>query len=412
MTDQLRVGFTGYYGMRNFGDDLFGLLCTAASRLYWNAEPTLVGPALTDLDGASTWPRQLPLDLYGSAGAAGKVSRLLSFVRGLQGNDVLVMGGGSVITARESFRKPLMLRAHRRRGLQLAAVGVSMGPFANDSDEAVVADYARQFSYLSVRDQRSYDLALRLGLERVTHHGRDLAGLLSLLMPVGPARASMRAGRGGPLHIGIAPCRYTPRDDHPAPTMSAWQDATTEALARIALRCPLQVEVFSLNGHPQHGDQALAEAMQSRLRARGINAQLNLYRGQDPLATVRDICRCDAFISARLHGAIVAYLCAVPFTIVDYHPKCTDFADDIGLPQALRVTGTAHGSEDLVTAITTMLNDPDARPRVSPSVYAQQAQDVFQCAPWSTIPRPDRPRPNQRPAQPARHPPSHAGTMP
>ncbi|HEY5851897.1 MAG TPA: polysaccharide pyruvyl transferase family protein [Lysobacter sp.] len=383
MTQALRVGFTGYYGMRNFGDDLFGLLCTTASRLYWNAEPTLVGPALADLDGNSTWPRSLPVDLYGSAGAAGKCSRLVSFFRGVQGNDVLVMGGGSVITARESFRKPLMLWAHRRRRLQLAAVGVSIGPFADASEEAVVADYVRHFSYLSVRDRRSYELARRLGVERVTHHGRDLAGLLSLLMPTGAARGRMHMERGGPLQIGIAPCRYAPRADHPAPTMDVWQEAVIEALAAIAVRCPLQVEVFSLNGHPRHGDQGLAEAMQSRLRERGINAGLRAYQGQDPLATVRDICRCDAFISARLHGAIVAYLCGVPFTIIDYHPKCRDFAQDIGLPDVLRISDPSPGSGALLTSITSMLNDPDARPAVSPSVYAQQAQDIFQCAPWA-----------------------------
>jgi polysaccharide pyruvyl transferase WcaK-like protein len=390
-TDALRVGFTGYYGMRNFGDDLFGVLCSTASRLYWNAEPTLVGPTLVDLEGGSTWPRRFPLDLYGATSAAGKCSRLLSFVRGVHGNDVLVMGGGSVITARESFRKPLMLWANRRRGLQLAAVGVSIGPFADRADEAIVAEYASHFSYLSVRDRRSYELALDLGLDRVTHHGRDLAGLLSLLVPTRSARVGMRADHGGPLHIGIAPCRYSPRPDHPAPTMDAWQDAMIEALATIALRSPLQVEVFSLNGHPHHGDQALAEDIQSRLRARGIDADLRLYRGDDPLAIVRDICRCDAFISARLHGAIVAYLCGVPFTIIDYHPKCRDFADDIGLPQQLRVSGP-QGSDEIATAITTMLNDPDAQPALSPSVYAQEAQDIFQCAPWSSNQRarPDR----------------------
>ncbi|UNK49949.1 polysaccharide pyruvyl transferase family protein [Lysobacter sp. S4-A87] len=374
--------------MRNFGDDLFGVLCTTASRLYWHAEPTLVGPPLADIEGGSTWPKSFPLDLYGAAGVAGKCSRLLSFVRGMHGNDVLVMGGGSVITARESFRKPLMLWANRRRRLQLAAVGVSIGPFVDEADEAVVADYARHFSYLSVRDRRSYELALRLGLDHVTHHGRDLAGLLSLLMPTGSARGGMRLEHGGPLHVGIAPCRYTPRSDHPAPTMDAWRDAAIEALAAIAVRTPLQVEVFSLNGHHRHGDEVLAEAMQSRLRERGINAGLRLYRGHDPLATVRDICRCDAFISARLHGAIVAYLCGVPFTIIDYHPKCRDFADDIGLPASLRISG-GQGADDLVTAITTMLNDPDARPGLSPSVYAQQAQDIFQCAPWSSRQRSD-----------------------
>ena len=114
MNAPLRVGFTGYYGMRNFGDDLFGVLCTQAARRYWNAEPLLVGPALSGAQARSTWPSRLPTAWYGSNGTVGKAARLLGFVRGLRESEVLVMGGGSVITARESFRKPMMLSAHSR----------------------------------------------------------------------------------------------------------------------------------------------------------------------------------------------------------------------------------------------------------------------------------------------------------
>lgn len=32
--DKPRVAFTGYYGMRNFGDDLFGVICTRAAERY------------------------------------------------------------------------------------------------------------------------------------------------------------------------------------------------------------------------------------------------------------------------------------------------------------------------------------------------------------------------------------------
>ena len=59
MTQHPRVGFTGYYGMRNFGDDLFGVLCSTAARQYWNAEPLLVGPAL---DGARA--RAMPRSVH------------------------------------------------------------------------------------------------------------------------------------------------------------------------------------------------------------------------------------------------------------------------------------------------------------------------------------------------------------
>lgn len=377
MTHEPRVAFTGYYGMRNFGDDLFGVLCATAARRFWNAEPRLIGPPLTGLDAPGTWPRGLPRDWYGGTGITGRTARLLGFVRGLQGSDVLVLGGGSVINARRSFRTPLMLSAQRRGRLQLAALGVSIGPFPDAAAQAAAARNARAFSYIAVRDRRSFELAQAMGLGDVTHDGRDIAGLLPLLFP----RAT-RDRKDGPRTIGIAPCRYVVRDDHPAPACDAWLDSCVEALARASL--PLRVRVFCLNSHPEHGDEAIATRLQARLGERGVDATLHRYDGRDPLATVGAIADCDAFISARLHGAIVSYLCGVPFTMVEYHPKCRDFADDIGLDAACRITAGSCGRAAFEAAIATMLNEDAIPVRLSPDLYAQQALGIFQCAPWST----------------------------
>jgi polysaccharide pyruvyl transferase WcaK-like protein len=378
MSAPLRVGFTGYYGMRNFGDDLFGVLCAAAARRYWNAEPTLVGPTLQEAQARGTWPTRLPANWYGSTGSVGKAARLFGFARGLHASDVLVMGGGSVLNARESFRKPMMLSARRRGRVELAAVGVSVGPFPDAAAEASVARFVRQFSYLSVRDRRSYDLAQRMGLSPILHAGRDLAGLLRTLYPMPAAAPRARST----LHIGLAPCRYTVRADHPAPTPAQWQAAAVSALANQAADRPVHVTVFSLNGHPQHGDDALSAELEQQLRQAGVSVELRRYGG-NPLATVREIHSCDAFVSARLHGAIVAYLCDVPFAIVDYHPKCRDFADDVGLPDALRIDAGSHDAAALARALQLMLNDGGARAPLSPDVYAQEAPAIFKCAPWS-----------------------------
>ncbi|RDZ27431.1 polysaccharide pyruvyl transferase family protein [Lysobacter silvisoli] len=376
----LRVGFTGYYGMRNFGDDLFGVLCAAGARRYWQAEPLLVGPEPADGELRATWPRALPSALYGASGALGGLSRWVGFVRGLRASDVLVLGGGSVINGRPSFRKPLMLAAQRRGRVRLAAVGVSIGPFANAAEQTAAADFARRFAYIAVRDRRSHALAQDMGLQDIVHAGRDLAGLLPLVAPT----KERERNDNDPATIGIAPCRYTVRADHPAPTPQAWQDAIVQALVRIAPQRPIRACVFALNGHPQHGDAAIATQLQARLRERGIATELQIYRGGDPLATAAAIARCDAFVSARLHGAIVAYLQGLPFTLIDYHPKCRDFADDIGLPQALHIHAQHHDCAAFEAALSIMLNAGGTLADVSPNLYAQQALRIFQCAPWSS----------------------------
>lgn len=380
MRHRLRIGFTGYYGMNNFGDDLFGAICSAAAPHYWNGEPRLAGPGIAGVETRYTMPGWYPASVYGASGLPGKASRLYSFLRAVGSSDVLVMGGGSVIAGRDSFRKPLMLSAQRRGKLALAAVGVSIGPFENSASEARAAAFAERFAYIAVRDRRSYELAVRMGLGGIAHQGRDLAGLLPLLVSA-RARAS-RNGNDRPVRIGLAPCNYTV-GHYPAPDPQAWPAALVEALAALAAVRPLQVDVFSLNEHASHGDRALAERLRSDLRQARIAARVLPYRGLGPIAMARAIAECDAFVSARLHGAIVAYLQDVPFAIVDYHAKCADFAADIGLPAAQRITAARQDANAFSAALASVLGG-QAQPALSREIYAQQAQDIFQCAPWAT----------------------------
>ncbi len=376
----LHVGFTGYYGMNNFGDDLFGAICSAAAKAYWHADSSVAGPAIAGVDARYTMPRWYPASLYGTAGALGKASRLYSFGKAIHAADVLVMGGGSVINARESFRKPMMLSAHRRGKIQLAAVGVSIGPFEDAAAEASVADFVGRFAYISVRDRRSHALATKMGLRETLHHGRDLAGLLPLLIPL--RRAASGAEEGQPIRIGVALCNYSETSGYAAPDKRVVQSGLVEALAKLARTRPLQVDLFSLNEHDQHGDHAMAHSFQQQLHGEKIDARLIRYRGTGPVAMAQEIGRCDAFISARLHGAIVAYLQGVPFTIIDYHPKCNDFADDIGLGPMRRITAHRQDANAWHGAITAMLGN-DQAPTLPRELYELQAQDTFRSAPWS-----------------------------
>lgn len=377
---KLHVGFTGYYGMNNFGDDLFGAICSAAADTYWHAEPRVAGPVITGVDARYTMPRWYPASLYGGAGALGKASRLYSFRRALHASDVLVMGGGSIINARESFRRPMMLSAQQRGKIQLAAVGVSIDPVEDAAAEASVADFVERFAYISVRDRRSYDLATKMGLRETLHHGRDLAGLLPLLIPL--RRTDPGAVPKDPVRIGVALCNYGEASGYAAPDKQSMQSALVVALVKVARGRSVQIDLFSLNEHDQRGDYALAQTFRRQLQQQRLDARLLRYRGLGPAAMAQEIGRCDAFVSARLHGAIVAYLQGVPFTIIEYHQKCNDFADDIGLGSSQRITAQRQGTDAFEGAIATMLGDDNA-PKLPRELYALQAQDVFKSGPWS-----------------------------
>jgi len=380
MSGALRTGFTGYYGMDNFGDDLFGAICSNAARRYWNADPLLIGPPIAGVDARFTVRGSTSSSHYGGLGLRGKSARLLSFTRGLAGSDVLVMGGGSVISARRSFRAPLMLLGRRCRNLKLAAVGVSIAPFNDAEGERAIGEQLRHFDYISVRDLRSHELASQLGVGCNLHRGRDLAGMLPLL----DVRAhTVSRPRPAPLRLGIAPCNYSDTGEYPAPARARWEAALVGAVSRLAAGQELQVEVFSLNEHPHLGDGAIAADLHQKLLANGVDSTHWRYTGRGPLDAVRAIGRCDAMISARLHGAIVAYMQGIPFAIIDYHRKCRDFASDIGL-LGPRLVGADACDQEAMDQVLRSLQDTMQRPALSHEVYADQASDIFKCAPWST----------------------------
>ena len=379
MKRRLRASFTGYYGMRNFGDDLFGAICASASRRFWNASPRVVGPHIAAVDSRYTIPGWYPVSAYGGTGPLGKASRLYSFMRGVRGTDLMVLGGGSVINGRTVFREPMMLSARRRGRLQLAAVGVSVGPFESPAAEESSRIFISELSYLAVRDHRSYELAMEMGAGDRLHRGRDLAGLLPMLIPL--SQRPPLPARGEALRIGIAPCRYSPRPGYDAPAAQTVQNSLVQSLKGLDKDYKLQVDVFSLNEHPVHGDVALSQNLLRELSAHGISARHVRYLHCDPIAAARAIGQCDVYVSTRLHGAIVAYMLGVPFMIVEYHPKCTDFADDIALPASRRITAQNEDISAFNRGLEAMLAGQDM-PALSHEEYALQAQEIFRAAPW------------------------------
>jgi len=374
---QLRVAFTGYYGMQNFGDDLFGALCCAAARQIWKADPAIVGPAIAGTRSRTTMPSWFSADHYGSGSVMGKASRMYSFMRALPANDVLILGGGSVINSGKSFRQPMTLAMHDHGGLKLAAVGVSIGPYETNSSQLESAKFLEKFSYICVRDKRSYELGRNMGLDSNLRLGRDLAGLLPLLED--PA-AQRELDPNVPVRLGVALCNYSSKPGYPVPDRDVIQQSLVDAVLKITKDRPGEVKIFSLNEHANHGDHALSKNLLEQLKNAGIVVDLHLYGG-DPMQTAREIGACDAFISARLHGAIVAYLQGVPFTIIDYHPKCADFATDIGLGVSQRITSENQRVEDLERALREMLEHRN-RPKFPREEYMRQARDIFENAPW------------------------------
>ena len=42
---------------------------------------------------------------------------------------------------------------------------------------------------------------------------------------------------------------------------------------------------------------------------------------------------CDVFIGTKYHSIVFAYIKNLPLLIINYHQKCQNFAEEIGLPE-------------------------------------------------------------------------------
>lgn len=362
------VFFTGYYGMGNFGDDLFGI--TALEHVHrWSGvtEARLIGPSLEGTRGRGTVPDRLG-DAYARDDRIGQLLRLGAQVDGRRRADLLVHAGGSLFKDYRGARAVADRLVGKR--MKRAALGVSIGPFATVEAERRVREYLARFDFISVRDDVSLDWLASSGLDVPHFIAGDLVGALSLP----PARQT-----GPALGISLANfARFSPSDDDAS---SLYYRSLVDAAVEAAKARGLRLAAFDLHGGQVNGDWQWANFVARQGENAGVKVDIYSRRDMNSLEIVQEIGGCDAMISARLHGGIVAYLSGVPLVMVEYEPKCTGFLDDIGQPDRLRL-GSMERDPQVSAAIAACLDDKTA-PLLSPAEYRQRAMRHFSDAPFA-----------------------------
>ena len=112
---------------------------------------------------------------------------------------------------------------------------------------------------------------------------------------------------------------------------------------------------FIINNNTNSGDEELTHSMIERLKLESNRYEIIQYN-TDTLQTVSYISECDAMFSVRLHGSIFAASQNIPSLLVEYHKKCTDYLDDIGVSKQWRIGDTESTVEEVVSKIYLLLN--------------------------------------------------------
>ncbi len=377
----MKITLNGYYGFANYGDELFVLTTILAARRWWGGHTVdILGPPVPGIEAEYRVPIWFPQGLYTSPGSFGKTSRLGFLAGAMLGSDLLVYAGGSTLS-HGSIIKKIQRFAAERNITKFAAIGVSIGPFEDEEDEAEAARFLRKFTHISVRDRKSAELLMKMRLPSPPLLARDLVGALPLLLAQQDGKTPAAPSQERPT-LGISICHFERLMGGDTPAEDRRNLALFEAVGRFLIRKSMALRIFCLNMHPRWGDEAFSRELEQQLIRQGIEVEL-ICASDNLLGCWRGLRSCRAVVSIRLHGAITAYLGGVPFALVEYHRKCTDFLDDIGQPAALRIPADCQDSSVIERVIEHLFHCVDM-PSTAPETYIAEAALNFTQVPWVT----------------------------
>jgi len=351
----------GWYGMKNFGDDL--LLAALTNALRGSVNPRIV-----------LWCRK-----RGYLRRIAPEVRILEPWTHLQQPVALLWGGGtqfftfadsakqwynvdnllSVLRGRKRLARAPVTATHlllrRLEAVRLqrvvwrGAIGVGVGPFreVNKQMEEQLRTL-RSMDWVAVRDEESLQMCIRYGVQKVTL-GADLA----FLHPLVGERAICRG------KVTIIP-RVSPMDKD----WAIWEGALLKALRSLG-GDSLQVVALC------ERDYATAGSLSTRLGASFIcwNPEvISIEEMIECLASARLV------VSARYHGALIAAAAGVPTLVLGLEQKLES------LGRQLNNVVVCHSPAELLQTLRHLITGksaPSDRPMMTETVNQLKERAVY-----------------------------------
>jgi polysaccharide pyruvyl transferase WcaK-like protein len=335
-----KVLFCGYYGEQNAGDDAFNAVSVWGAQKYWHADEfTLLSRTVPKLPFCVK-------PLFPAESRKFKAEKFLVAIKEMWKYNAIVYAGGSIL---QSSLDLLSFRLYSKIMAQLGmtklnGIGVSLGPFESDSDYRSIKNFVNTFGFLGLRDRKSFEIAGGMRLKNKFQHTFDLA----VLMP----ELAGAVARGG--DIGVSLCRYESLSDSADGTEKLRFDRIRKTLSILARETGRKIILFVFNTS-YIGDVAISGDMRRALIQENVQSEVLVYDG-DPIGFYQRVAGCAFMLGVRLHSAIFAYSAGIPFMLVEYHRKCTDFLDDIGYPHAMRAPAGFKPPEQAAAEIRQLMD--------------------------------------------------------
>lgn len=321
------LSFTGFYGNSNTGDDAFCIVSDWGARKFWQANKVrfLAANLPVRLDGSKlTSAFALPKSYF-------KYQNVIELALGGVLSPHIIYSGGSLFHSeiRGLAKANIFKKINLRHSLKLSAIGVSLGPYKSEAARRDIKEYLKRFSYLSLRDRRSYEDAIDMNLGIPVIQSFDLAALLPEICTIATSK-----NNNNPV-LGISVCFYERfvKGELIKENERIKKIATVVNLL-LAKNTNLKIKIFVFNGHKIIGDAAASKNLIEQINTANIEV-INYSR--NTLSIFKEIGSCNAVLSIRLHAGIFACFANVPFLQVEYHRKCTDLLDDMDYATRYRI---------------------------------------------------------------------------
>lgn len=348
MLTKLDLLFTGYYGHQNTGDDAFIEVTAWGAQKFWQKRNNRFLARKSTLPYTLVETKGYPLELK-------KSYRLQSQLL-LNNTKALVYSGGSTIHSKlekDNIRYKAIKKKEQGKNLKLGAIGVSIGPFKSTEDEKAVQHYLRQFDFLALRDETSYNYANSINLPYKPINAFDLAALLPDVYNYNFNKVDNKK-----KVVGISVCRYESIiQSSNLQHESKRNQMIVDLIKELDKQDNIHFKFYVINGHSRVGDSQLTKDTISKASPKSY--ELYDYN-KTTQETWESIAKCDFVISTRLHAAIFACFAGVPFMLNEYHRKCTDFLDNVEFESSFRLNNSDYNVKEKAHQILSVLNNDSA----------------------------------------------------
>ncbi len=118
--------------------------------------------------------------------------------------------------------------------------------------------------------------------------------------------------------------------------------------------------MFIINGNKAFGDYKATNQLIKDIDSNRVTIVPYLSNVQE---TWNEVSSCNLMISTRLHASIFACYAQVPFFLIEYHEKCSDFLSDVGQDESYRVYDAQVSPSSLLQKVDEILEDSYIKPK-------------------------------------------------